>query len=142
MDPFTAFGLAGNIVQFLDFTCKLVSGTWTICRSAEGASENTTALQTIATDISNLSDQITISTARGTTDVGQTLRRIAFDCQDVAQELLNVLDSLQKKGKGSVWKSFLLAIQEVWQQGEIARLNERLGMLQKNLNTHFLKLLM
>ncbi|KAF2232431.1 hypothetical protein EV356DRAFT_505166 [Viridothelium virens] len=113
MDPFTALGLAGNIVQFLDFTLKLVSGRRTIYRSTEGASEGDSALQTIVTALSNLSNQLTISTARGTTNVSPTLRRMAFDCQDVAQELVHVLSTLRAEGKRRIWKSFLLALQEV-----------------------------
>ncbi|KAL9089230.1 MAG: hypothetical protein Q9165_005798 [Trypethelium subeluteriae] len=142
LDERLSLGLAGNIVQFLDFAFKLVSGTRTIYRSTEGASEENSALQTIATDLLNLSDQLTISTTRGTTNVGPTLRRIAFDCQDVALELVRVLSTLQAEGKRRIWKSFLLALQEVWKQGEISRLNGRLDNLQKDLNTHLLKLLL
>lgn len=119
LDPFTTLGLAGNTVQFLDFASKLVSGTWAIYRSAESISDKNHDLQTIAKDIHKLSDRLTISTARGTTVVGQNLRRIAFECQKVAEDLLHVLNTLQNNGKRSMWKSFLLALQEVWKQREI-----------------------
>jgi hypothetical protein len=48
MDPFTAVGLAGNIIQFLDFTSKLIDTGVEVSRSG-GTAENH-ELQNIATD--------------------------------------------------------------------------------------------
>ncbi|KAI9711499.1 MAG: hypothetical protein M1820_002062 [Bogoriella megaspora] len=142
MDPFTALGFAGNVLQFLDFTCKLVSGTWTIYRSADGSSTKNHTTQSIAQDLTNLSDGLIISAQRRTTNVGQTLRRIALDCQEVAQDLLGVLGKLQLNGKRTLWKSFMLAVQEQWQESQIKYLNTRLDSLQRDLNTYILKLLL
>ena len=51
MDPFTAVGLAGNLVQFVDFIWKLVTETREIALSADGSSENTRLLTMIMVDL-------------------------------------------------------------------------------------------
>ena len=142
MDPFTALGLASNIVQFLDFTCSLVSGTWKIYRAPTGSSERIHDLQTITTDMQLLTNDLTISTARGTTKVGERLRSIAFACQDVSKDLQQVLSKLQVSGKSTVWKSFLVALAEFWKADQVASLTSRLDLLQRELNTYLLKLLL
>ncbi|KAH8896909.1 hypothetical protein GQ53DRAFT_838351 [Thozetella sp. PMI_491] len=142
MDPFTALGFASNIVSFLDFTCGLVSGTWAIYRSATGSSERTHELRTIAADLQSLTEDLTISIDRGTTRVGAGLRTIAFDCQSVSKDLQRVLSTLETSGKATVWKSFLVALAEVWRTDQVANLGTRLDALQRELNTHLLKLLL
>jgi len=141
LDVWTALGLASNIVQFVDFTSKLVSGSREIFNSRDGVSDRTRALQAIATDLSHLTGDLTISTSRGTTFVGEMLRGLAFECQNVAAELQKALSSLQTKDK-TRWKSFLIALQEVWRRDEIARMTGRLDALQRELNTHLLKVLL
>jgi hypothetical protein len=56
MDPFTAVGLAGNIIQFLDFTSKLIDTGLEVSRSG-GTAENH-ELQNIATDFEILSRKL------------------------------------------------------------------------------------
>jgi len=55
MDPFSAIGLAGNIVQFVDFGCKLFSQTREIYSSATGASRQIDDADTIARVLHDLS---------------------------------------------------------------------------------------
>jgi len=141
LDPWTALGLAGNIVQFVDFTFKLISESREILKSRDGISDRNRTLQTIATDLSHLTDDLTISASRGTTFVGEQLRGLAFECQDVAAELRKALQGLQTTDK-TRWKSFLIALQEVLRKDEIARMTGRLDALQRELNTHLLKVLL
>ena len=58
MDPLTALGLAANIVQFVDFTSKLISQSHEIYRSADGALEDHVALENVANNLSKLSDEL------------------------------------------------------------------------------------
>jgi hypothetical protein len=52
MDPLTAFSLACGIVQFVDFSSKLVSKGYEISISAEGALAENLDLETVTTDLS------------------------------------------------------------------------------------------
>jgi hypothetical protein len=142
LDPWTAMGLAGNIVQFVDFGCKLISETRTIYKSKAGASERTRNLETITADLEQLCDGLAISVSRGTTMVDENLRRIAFECQEVAKELRTVLLTLHIDGKETVWSSFIVAVQEIWTKDRVTSLASRLDALQGQLNTHILSTLL
>ena len=56
MDPLTALGLAGNIVQFIDFSCKILSDSYEIYRA--GSTSEHEEIDFIATDLSTLADRI------------------------------------------------------------------------------------
>lgn len=56
MDPLTALGLAGNIVQFIDFSCKILSDSYEIYRA--GSTSEHEEINFIATDLSTLADRI------------------------------------------------------------------------------------
>lgn len=136
MDPFTALGAAGNIIQFVDFSCKLVRNAYCITKSASGASETTIELTAIAHDVQRLSDAIDTSGV-----YPSQLKRIATQCKLRADELLKILDRLRNHGKQSRWKSFLVALKEVWGQDEINNFVQRLNMLQNQLTLSMQSLL-
>lgn len=54
MDPLSAIGIAASIVQFLDFSQKLVSGTLELYRASDGATSYNSHLEYITNDLSQL----------------------------------------------------------------------------------------
>jgi len=66
LDPLSAIGLARNIVQFVDFSFKLIAETRDIYHAATGATTNGVLLSAIAHDIQKLSDQLASSNSRPT----------------------------------------------------------------------------
>lgn len=138
-DPFTALGLAANIIQFIDFTCKLVAESRTIYQSANGASADSAVLKTIATDLSDLSAKL--SSTQGSSVAGAELGNLADECKSVADELHSALQRLQVKGHDRIWKSFVVALREVLQKDRIEGISKRLGALQRQLNTRLLSVI-
>ncbi|KAI0382484.1 hypothetical protein F5Y04DRAFT_252747 [Hypomontagnella monticulosa] len=123
MDPLAALGLASNILSFVDFSWKLVAGAHHIYGSASGASDNSLALETIATSITDLSNSIVVSAS-----IPKDLRRLSDECHRVGKDLLGVINKLKVKGKRNKrWESFGVALKEVWNQG---KMNELFGQLQ------------
>ena len=136
MDSFTALSAAGNIIQFVDFSCKLIHNAYCITKSASGASETTIELTAIAHDVQRLSDAIDTSGV-----YPSQLKNIATQCKLRADELLQILDSLRSHGKHSRWKSFLVALKEIWGQDKINNFVQRLNMLQNQLTLSMQSLL-
>ena len=69
MDPLTALGLAANIVQFVDFTSKLLSEAHERYKSGSTADHNdinllTSDLETLAEDIRSGATSSTINAAK------------------------------------------------------------------------------
>jgi len=129
LDPFTALGVAGNIVQFVDFSCKLVRNSQSIAKSATGSSATTIELTAIVNDVERLSDAIDTSSSL----YPSQLVNLAGQCKTLAAELLKILAQLRKKGKHSRWENFLVALKEIWKQDKINDFVQRLSLLQHQL---------
>jgi hypothetical protein len=54
LDALTAVGLVGNVVQFVDFSCKLFSQTRRIYNSSSGVSIDTEDTLTLTHDLQDL----------------------------------------------------------------------------------------
>ncbi len=65
MDPFAAIGLAASIVQFLDFSQKLVSGTLELYRAVGGATSSNTLLEYITKDLNQLCGTLELAANEG-----------------------------------------------------------------------------
>jgi hypothetical protein len=124
MDAFTALGLASNIVQFVDFSWKLVAESRAIYKSSEGASHENLTLIAIANNVAALSNAIEVST-----DDSQ-LEKLAKECKTIGKELSDALDELRANGKRTMWTSFSIALKEIWKKGKVDRIYNRLGKVQ------------
>lgn len=135
-DPFTALGIASNVIQFVDFTWKLVIGSRTIYHSSEGASENNLVLRVILADVCRLSHKMS------TSGNDSSLDDLTRECKTIAARLVELLQELTVKGKRTKWRCFAVAIKEVWSKDEIDELSSRLAKLQNQLTLHLQWLLM
>lgn len=133
IDPFTCLGLAGNIVQFIDFAWKLLSESQAIYHSETGTSDDHIVLEKIVKDLHPLVAGLTISNT-----VSDELKDIASICQDVSAKLGKALKEIEVQGQNSRWKSFVHALKKVWDKSKITDLIYQLDRVQRQLNTHLL----
>lgn len=130
-DPLTSLGLASRLIQFVDFSCKLFQGTRSIYKSATGSSEENSSLHFIVADVQRLSQGIEASESHP-----EDLRRLAIEIKRLSEELLGALEELRLKEKKTKWKSFQLAMREVWNKQKLTGMSDRLSRLQAQLNAH------
>ena len=131
LDPIAALGLAANIVQFVDFSWKLINDAKDLYESNNGASADNDVLQSVTNDIMLLDNKLTAPTAPGA--IPDSIRTLASQCKDVARELLRVLDKLKVDGPHKKWKSFVQALRSVWKKKQIQSLVERLERLRSEM---------
>jgi len=131
MEALAAIGLIGNVVQFVDFSSKLVSGSIQLYRSAEGALEENIDTETVAKDLVLLNGRLKDSAA-STSD--GPLKNLCESCQAVAAELLQALAKAKVQGQRTKWKSIKKALQSVWNKEHIAQLDGRLARIREELN--------
>ena len=131
MDPIAAIGLAGNIVQFVDFPWKILSETRDLYESTTGASADNDVLESISKDLINLNDALTAPSSAGA--IPNRLRILAGQCKGVAEELLEVLDKIKVKGSHRKWKSFMQALRSVWKKEQIENLFKRMERLRNGM---------
>lgn len=129
-DPFTVLGTASSIITLVEFTWKLLAETHSVYKSAAGQSDDNVFLSVITEDLTRFNDKIVASP-----ECSDDLRDIADKSRRVAWELLGALSELQAKD-ATVWKSFTVALKDVWSKGKIEALSKRLEKLQRRVASH------
>ncbi|PVH83512.1 hypothetical protein DL98DRAFT_486297 [Cadophora sp. DSE1049] len=148
MDPLTALSLAGTVVQFVDFTCKVLSTTRHVYNSFDVDYEDEgNHVLTVNKELSLVVSDIAEFTAKFNRPVqrwehlSQDEHKLMKLCQasnNVAAELTQKLSRLEKKGQSRLWNSFRVAIQSAWSKEELADLMSRLRMLKETIESRVL----
>lgn len=148
MDPLTALGLAAAVVQFVGFASHLVSKTKDIQESVTGQSEQAATLETVYTQLQDLSSRLELSSRRdpklelveGSTDLVKhvfAINDLSRICEGDCQRLLDIVRKLKVVGDSSRrWQSFRVALKTFWKGNEITDLEQRLHNTQTTLTLH------
>lgn len=155
LDPFSALGVAGNVVQFVQFSSSIISETREIHQSAAGVSVKNFELKVVAENLSELSDKLStprlsIATrtriplhACGTTEAEEApIYRIASLCKSIANELLSTVEELEvANGPRHKWRSFRQALKTVWKKDKIIELQSRLDQLRSQMTVYIVSII-
>lgn len=141
--------IATAVIQFFEFTSGLVSKGISIHSSASGQTVDHQELESITKSLERSGDEIRESITAESQQQGRhrptgnekELERIAADCQQVANELLDVLSHLASKGPKSKWRSFRQALRATWDEGKIQALEARLDRFRQQLMVNSIKLI-
>ncbi|KAF4537701.1 uncharacterized protein LTHEOB_11473 [Lasiodiplodia theobromae] len=137
LDPFAALSLAGVVVQFVDFSAKLLSETRRLhkCRGCKDEHEE---IDCINQDISQIfSDVATAASRKDELFSDPGLQSLIAQCQDLSQQLLTAIGGTDyRKIPGHKWKSFREALKRIWNQDKINGFRDRLSYLQEQLTVH------
>jgi N-terminal domain on NACHT_NTPase and P-loop NTPases len=145
MDPFSALTVASCVVQFVDFSSKLVAGFRELYRSAGALAENVD-LEEVTEDLSNLSEKLTTAAhprtyTNSTSKDELALQKLAGSCKEVANELLSLLQDLKVQGTHQKWQSFRQALRSIHKKDKIEYFKNRLEKLQNQLNSRLLAIM-
>jgi len=145
LDPLSALSVAGAIVQFVQFSSKLISKGHELYKSTDGASLGHAELETIAKDLQELNGRLSSPAGskegRQTNwkDSGDSLTRLSEQCSVVASELIATLGKLKVEGPASRrWKSLRQALKCLLQKSEVEALAARLQYLRDEIDFHIL----
>ncbi|KAK1752365.1 hypothetical protein QBC47DRAFT_306088 [Echria macrotheca] len=128
-DPFTVLGATSSILTLVEFSWKLLSSAAAVYRTGE--SKDHAVLSTIAADIRQLAAPIVASP-----EYDQSLRDMIKESEAIAKALLDALEALKIQGKATVWKSFMVALKDVWKRKDIDAFSQRLVKLQSQVASH------
>lgn len=143
MDPFNALSIAASVVQFVDFTSKILSTTYELYKSADGASLENAERETVTKDLQALNKRLTNrSSRRGSLAKEEyALETICRGCNVIADELLEKLERIRIKGKHTKWKSLRQALKSIWSESAIDEVSRRLARYRQELDTQLLVLI-
>jgi len=142
MDPLTALSLAGTVLQFVDFSLKILTTGHRLYRSPSGSLTAHEELKWVARDISSLATRL--SCPRGPEGVPEpsqdevAIVDLCKKCEDIAQDFLSHLEALKIQGKRGAWKSFRLALKATWAQKDLDALVQKLQLVRKSVESWFL----
>jgi hypothetical protein len=125
MDPITAVGFAASILQFIDFSWGVITGTYEIYKSTTGSTYENAHISTIVDDLERATDGL-ISDVEGKTKNEKELCKLADKCHDLSQDLLKILKQLQVSEKNSKWQSLKVKVASMRKEKEIASIEGRL----------------
>ncbi|KEY69342.1 hypothetical protein S7711_08410 [Stachybotrys chartarum IBT 7711] len=134
MDPLSAVGLASNILQFVEFSVKLIGKGVEIYSSADGATVQHADLRASLDNLRDLAapfrqrNNLRLSRDPDEMRIVQT----AVACNEIAHGLENALDDLIATPHSRT-SSVLKALQSVWEQGKIDDMVRRLESYRSDL---------
>lgn len=137
MEALAALGLAGNTVQFLDFSAKLCATSIEIYRAIDGASSSNAQSETLLKSFIESTDEVSSNLGRYQVALGAASRQassrgeaqistIISDCQTIADDLVQRFEALKSSGKPEKWKSFVSGVKCMWKKQELEDLQNRL----------------
>jgi predicted RNase H-like nuclease (RuvC/YqgF family) len=142
MDPSSIIGLMGNIVQFVSLTYEILTCIRELNNS--GGSQEIEQLELLVRDVQRstrdiskfIKDEGNLSNVpKEFKDDLQSLKRIAEECDKIADELIGILSRFELKHSG--WQRKLEAIKVsgeiMWKKTEIRELTTRLLELENRL---------
>lgn len=102
VDPATAFALAGNIIQFIDFSSNLLSESLAIYRSVTGTTTKNIELSIVIKDVQHCIAPL--RQAAKSSSSASNYRELLEACDKVANELLSAVERLSvKDGPNRKW---------------------------------------
>jgi hypothetical protein len=130
LEALVAVGLAGNIVQFVAFSCQLLGTATSIQRSHAGASSDVHDIESVTKALQQWCKKLDVP---GHSPLHQPalqphadLLKLAKDCQSTATKLLSATEKLKAKNPHSKWSSFRAALASKWREEEIKDMERRL----------------
>jgi hypothetical protein len=148
MDPITAFSIAGTVVQFVDFSCKILTTTKELYKSSSGTVSLFQNFELVATDLCQLSQRLSNFKHKMTSggegcssqsvEADNTLYRLCAESSAISSELLTRFNKLRVQGNSTKFKSFSKAVKSVFSESDIQETMRRLSEVRAAIQMHLL----
>jgi hypothetical protein len=140
LDPFSALSLTGDIVQFVDFSIKVVDRISKVYRSSTGLTDEDlellTSAQTLKHDAQALSHSPLLDNADATNQ--KSLRELTAACDELSDDLINQLNDLRVREPSRKRARILQGIRAASRKSTVHDLVSRMSRLRDTLNTHLI----
>lgn len=134
MDPLTALSLGANILQFIEFSYRIIGTAREIEESKSNMTVDFADLETVTQTLTLLNSRVRYSTEKSTpssiaaaSHASIDLSAACDDCDQVASELLDVLRRLRSGDKSKTWTGLTQAFKMILSRDRVQALRDRLG---------------
>ncbi|KAL4911127.1 hypothetical protein BDW74DRAFT_172582 [Aspergillus multicolor] len=104
MDAISALSFAAVILQFIDFSSKLVASTYEVYSSASGTTIENVHIARIVTDLQDATGDMDVDIVRNTKHE-RALKDLANKCNALSADIIAILERLRVSNHNSAWKS-------------------------------------
>jgi hypothetical protein len=132
MDPFTALSLAAAIVQFLDFSTKIVKGAREVYFSTTGSTEENASVELVVTEMRSWFLKLAYSDHGGTKEE-EAICTLAAECQKISGQILDLIKKTKPSSQKSEIKVLFAALRDRWHQYDKRQLQKRLNNCRRQL---------
>jgi len=143
MDPLSALSVAGTVVQFVDFSSKLISATRQLYSNSKLKVHEQAA--TAANDLLDYSTKIRrplllTSVSGCLTEDEAALEAVCHGCVDLAENFLKRLSRLKVPGQDArhIWDSLGQALLSIWTKDELDSIEQRLVEFRREIDSRVL----
>ncbi|KAJ3543630.1 hypothetical protein NM208_g3473 [Fusarium decemcellulare] len=140
MDPLTAVSLASNIISFIDFSAKVISGAVeihaTFSGDSAGLTEENRSTLAVVTEMRHLASKLQPPGQSQLTGNEKALCALAKECEDLSQKIIGLIEKARSKGGKSRLSSLKAACRSRWHDGKRQELLNRLSDCRDQLGLH------
>jgi hypothetical protein len=134
MDPFTAIGLTSSIVQFVDFSTKLICGAREIYYSTTGTTEENASLELVVTEMKAWSSKLQYYGPSAQSEEEKSIHSLAAECQKLSDKVLELIEKTKPKNQKSKTQVVCAAIIGKLHEDDKLQLQKRLNECGNQLN--------
>jgi hypothetical protein len=124
MDPLAAIGLANNIVAFVEFASKIITGAHEVYSSATGTTSNNADMALVIGDVRAMTRRLHV--VKPVTDDDIALQDLVVKCQELSTDLISTLSRLQTKDPKSKTASMRVAWRAMRSKDKVESLEKRI----------------
>ena len=135
LDPLTAISLASSVVQFVDFSVKLVSTGHELYE--KGSLANNDEVERITQDLAHLAEELGADrppSAKQPSPDEIALQNLAGSCKELADEMMDVLKTLKVQKTKSGLEIVRKSLKSMRKKGKIQDIEKRLEKIRDELN--------
>ncbi|KAI0902000.1 hypothetical protein F4806DRAFT_22321 [Annulohypoxylon nitens] len=141
MDPFSAIGLAGNIISFLDFGYKVLSKSKDIYKSTTGTTALNNELLLETRQLQGVTEGLQMPGLVGLSDQELELKQLAAECSTVSSDLARLINDLKARNPDSKRESLRAAFRDWKKKDKKDDLRLRLDRCRNQLNLQIVTLM-
>jgi hypothetical protein len=121
LDPMTTLSLAGNIVQFVDFSCTVISRAKELSNSVQGATQDTLNYEIVTRDLLKVSENLKGGVATSSVDsskneADQALEEVCNGCIFLSEKMLRRFEDLKVQNGAGRRTIFGRALKSAWSE--------------------------
>lgn len=132
MDPISAAGLASAVLAFVEFSWKLVKGSYDIYHSDTNTPADAASISAVLKDLNDVTKTLRVD-CHGSSRHRDFLKELATQCLAVSGELSTFLKDLERKEGNKVWRSVEAKWNMMRKEKDMASLEQRLASLRLQL---------